>query len=158
MCTLRQVAGGLANKQMHERLFSESQFDVTNYRFWPLSDVDQPVCLNCIVVLLHSPRSRSVNPNGDRTMRLISSLIVCLGAACLSACATDYVSQLSEPNFGVRKLQYTPGDIDPVLLMNGSYASKKLNGTYGSAPLGAVCLTDYRCSPQAQQLPSGWDP
>jgi hypothetical protein len=32
-------------------------------------------------------------------MRLISSLMVCLA---LSACATDYVSQLYQPNYGVR--------------------------------------------------------
>jgi hypothetical protein len=84
-------------------------------------------------------------------MKLISLLIVCLG---LSACATDYVSQLSEPNFGVRGLHYTESSIDPTLLMNGSYASKQMNGLYGSA----FCLTDYRCSPQAQPSSSGWNP
>jgi hypothetical protein len=88
-------------------------------------------------------------------MRFISSFIVCLA---LSACATDYVSQISEPNFGVRGLHYSPGDVDPTLLMNGSYASKQMNGVYGSAPLGAVCLTNYRCSPQLQQSSSGWNP
>jgi len=85
-------------------------------------------------------------------MRLISTLIVCLG---LSACATDYVSQLSEPNFGVRTLKYSEADVDPTLMMNGIYASKRMNGVYGSR---AFCLTDYRCSSQAQQSPSGWDP
>jgi hypothetical protein len=85
-------------------------------------------------------------------MRLIASLIVCLG---LSACATDYASQLSEPNYGIRTLKYSEGDIDPTLLMNGSYASKQLNGLYGSR---AFCLTDYRCSPQAQQSSNGWNP
>jgi hypothetical protein len=88
-------------------------------------------------------------------MRLISSLMVCLA---LSACATDYVSQLSEPNFGVRGLHYSPADVDPVLLMNGSYASKQMNGLSGSNSLGAFCLTEYRCSPQAQQSSSGWNP
>jgi hypothetical protein len=73
----------------------------------------------------------------------------------LSACATDYVSQLSQPNYGIRSLHLTPGDIDPALLMNGSYASKQMNGFYGSR---ALCLTDYRCSPQAQQSSSGWNP
>jgi hypothetical protein len=87
-------------------------------------------------------------------MRLISFLIVCLG---LSACATDYASQLSEPNFGVRGLQITPGDIDPTFLMNGTYASKQMNGLY-SLPSGPFCLTNYRCSPQAQQSSSGWNP
>jgi hypothetical protein len=88
-------------------------------------------------------------------MRLISSLTVCLA---LSACATDYVSQLYQPNYGVRGLHYSPADVDPTLLMNGTYASEQMNGLYGSAPLGAICLTNYRCSPQAQQSSSGWDP
>jgi hypothetical protein len=87
-------------------------------------------------------------------MRLISSLTVCLA---LSACATDYASQLYEPNYGVRSLHYTESDIDPTLLMNGTYASKQMNGLY-SRPLGAFCLTDYRCSQQAQQSSHGWDP
>jgi hypothetical protein len=87
-------------------------------------------------------------------MRLIASLIVCLG---LSACATDYASQLSEPNYGIRSLHLTPGDIDPTLLMNGTYASKQMNGVY-VRPLGYFCATDYRCSPQAQQSSSGWNP
>jgi hypothetical protein len=84
-------------------------------------------------------------------MRLISSLILCLG---LSACATDYVSQLSEPNYGVRSLHYYPEDVDPTLLMNGTYASKQMNGFHVSKS----CLIDYRCSPQAQQSSSGWNP
>jgi hypothetical protein len=88
-------------------------------------------------------------------MRLISFLIICLG---LSACATDYVSQLYEPNYGRRGLHYTESDIDPTLLMNGSYASKQMNGLYGSKPLGAFCLTDYRCSRQAQPSSAGWNP
>jgi hypothetical protein len=87
-------------------------------------------------------------------MRLISSLTVCLG---LSACATDYVSQLYQPNYGLRSLHYTEGHIDPTLLMNGTYASKQMNGLYAK-PLGAFCLTDYRCSPQMQQSSSGWNP
>jgi hypothetical protein len=88
-------------------------------------------------------------------MRLISSLLACLA---LSACATDYVSQLSEPNYGLRGLHYTESDIDPILLMNGTYASKQMNGPYGPKSSGVFCLTDYRCSPQAQQSSSGWNP
>ncbi len=84
-------------------------------------------------------------------MRLIVPVILCLS---LSACATDYESQLYQPNFGVRGLHYTESDVDPTLLMNGSYASKKMNGLYGSA----FCSNAYRCSPQAQQSSSGWDP
>jgi hypothetical protein len=85
-------------------------------------------------------------------MRLISILIGCLG---ISACATDYTSQLYEPNYGIRTLKYSEGDVDPTLLMNGIYASKQMSGLYGSR---AFCLTDYRCSPQAQQSSSGWNP
>jgi hypothetical protein len=60
-------------------------------------------------------------------MRLISLLMICLG---LSACATDYASQLSEPGFGIRGLHLSPQNVDPTLLMNGAYASKQLNGYY----------------------------
>jgi len=88
-------------------------------------------------------------------MRLISLLTICLG---LSACATDYASQLYEPNYGVQSLHYTESDIDPTLLMNGTYASKQMNGLYGSKSLGVFCLTDYRCSQQAQQSSNGWNP
>ena len=88
-------------------------------------------------------------------MKLISSLIVCLA---LSACATDYASQLYEPNYGIRSLHYGPGDVDPTLLMDGTSASKQMSGLYGSKSLGVFCLTDYRCSPQAQQSSNGWNP
>jgi len=88
-------------------------------------------------------------------MKPITLLIISLG---LSACATDYVSQLSEPNYGIRSLKYTEGTIDPTLLMNGTYASKQMNGLYVSKYSGPFCLTDYRCSPQAQQSSSGWNP
>jgi hypothetical protein len=87
-------------------------------------------------------------------MRLVLSLTICLG---LSACATDYVSQLSEPDFGRRGLHYSPENVDPILMMNGTYASKQMNGLYLSQPSGAFC-TDYRCSQQAQQWSSGWNP
>jgi hypothetical protein len=72
-------------------------------------------------------------------MRLISTLIVCLA---LSACATDYVSQLSEPDHGVRHLRYTSETLDPTYLMNGTYAAKQMHGLYVSKPSGS----------------SGWDP
>lgn len=84
-------------------------------------------------------------------MKLISSMIICLA---LSACATDYVSQLSEPNYGMRGLHYTEENVDPAMMMDGVYASKKLNGS--SMPLGAFCLTDYGCSQQSQL--SAWTP
>jgi hypothetical protein len=82
-------------------------------------------------------------------MRLVSAFIVCLA---LSACATDYVSQLYQPNYGVRGMHYTESNVDPTLLMNGSYASKQSKGFYGSS---AFCPNDYRCSPLAQQRSSG---
>jgi hypothetical protein len=88
-------------------------------------------------------------------MKLISCLIICLT---LSACATDYASQLSEPNFDIRGLHFSEENVDPALLMNGIYASKQMNGTIVSKPLGAFCLTDYRCSQQSQLWSSGWAP
>jgi hypothetical protein len=45
--------------------------------------------------------------------------------------------------------------MDPTLMMNGVYASKQMNGSLQVQPLGAFCLTDYRCSPLSS---SGWDP
>ncbi len=88
-------------------------------------------------------------------MKLISFLIIC---PALSACATDYVSQLSEPNFGMwQRVHYSEeNNMDATLMMNGIYASKQMNGP--SMPLGAFCLTDYRCSQQSQLGSSGWAP
>jgi hypothetical protein len=94
----------------------------------------------------------NANPVRSEAMRIISALIVCLA---LSACATDYVSQMYQPNYGVRGLHYTESNIDPTLIMNGSYAAKQSNGLYESS---AFCLNDYRCSPLTQQRSSGWDP
>ena len=92
-------------------------------------------------------------------MKLISSLIICLA---LSACATDYVSQLSGANYGVHdSLHYSGGTVDPTLLMNGVYASKQMHGPEASGsltPLGAFCLTAYSCSQQPQLWSSGWAP
>jgi hypothetical protein len=77
-------------------------------------------------------------------MKLISSLGLCLA---LSACATDYASQLSESNFGYRTL-YSRDPADPAQLMNG---------LYNSGPAGtAVCLT--RCSGEAPLWSSGFAP
>jgi hypothetical protein len=85
-------------------------------------------------------------------MKLISSLIICLG---LSACATDYSSQLYEPGYGMRGVHLSPANVDPTLLMNGEYASKQLNGLSLSQSSGAFC-TGIRCS--QQQWSSGWNP
>jgi len=74
-------------------------------------------------------------------VRLISALTICLA---LSACATDYVSQLSEPDHGVRHLRYTSETLDPTSLMNGTYAAKQMHGLYVSKPSGSQW--------------SGWDP
>jgi len=77
-------------------------------------------------------------------MKLISSLGLCLA---LSACATDYASQLSESNFGYRTL-YSRDPADPAQLMNG---------LYNPGPAGtAVCLT--RCSGEAPLWSSGFAP
>ena len=86
-------------------------------------------------------------------VKLISAIVVCVA---LSACATDYVSQLAEPNYGLHRMHYTEGNVDPTMLMNGTYASKQSNGP--SMSLGAFCLTDNRCSPPSQLSSSGWDP
>jgi hypothetical protein len=77
-------------------------------------------------------------------MKLISSLGLSL---VLSGCATDYASQLSEPNFGYRVL-YSRDPADPAQLMNGLY-------TLGSAGT-AFCLT--RCSREAPLWASGFAP
>jgi hypothetical protein len=84
------------------------------------------------------------------TVKWISPVVIFMA---LSACATDYVSQLSEPNFGANHLKLTEGSVDPTMLMNGTYASKQL---YGSA-VGTVCMTD-RCTQQAPLWSSGWRP
>jgi hypothetical protein len=87
-------------------------------------------------------------------VKLVSSLVICLA---LSGCATDYASQLSEPNYGRQSgLHYSEETMDPTLMMNGIYASKQLNDA--SIPLGAFCLTEYRCSQQSQLWSSGWAP
>lgn len=85
-----------------------------------------------------------------RAVKLMSPLIIGLA---LSACATDYVSQLSEPNYGRHGLHYLEENVDPTLMMNGIYASKQMNGS----PLGAFCLTD-RCSQSAPLWSSGFAP
>jgi hypothetical protein len=77
-------------------------------------------------------------------MKLISSLGLCLA---LSACATDYASQLSESNYGYRVL-YSRDPADPAQLMNGLYTS----GPAGTA----FCLT--RCSREAPLWSSGFAP
>jgi len=77
-------------------------------------------------------------------MKLISCLGLCLA---LSACATDYASQLSESNFGYRVL-YSRDPADPAQLMNGLYTS---------GPVGTVfCST--RCSREAPLWASGFAP
>jgi len=86
-------------------------------------------------------------------VKLVSPIVV--GVA-ISVCATDYGSQLAEPNYGRHGKHYTEGNMDPTMLMNGIYASKQLNGP--SMPLAAFCLTDYRCSLQSQLSSSGWAP
>ena len=76
-------------------------------------------------------------------MKVISILGLCLA---LSACATDYASQLSESHFGYRVLD-SKDTLDPVQLSNGMYVS---------GPSAAFCST--RCSQQAQLWSSGFAP
>jgi hypothetical protein len=68
-------------------------------------------------------------------VKLISPLIIGLA---LSACATDYASQLSEPHFGARALN-SRDSMDPAVMMNGLYVSR---------PVGTYCLAAYGCSQQ----------
>lgn len=86
-------------------------------------------------------------------MKILLSLVICLA---LSGCATDYASQLAEPGFGYRRLDYSEGNVDPAMLMNGTYASRQLSSPL--MPWGAFCLTDNRCSQQSQLQSSGWAP
>ena len=83
-------------------------------------------------------------------IKLISPIVVCVA---LSACATDYVSQLSDPTAGALRVRYSEGNVDPAMLMDGTYASKQL---YGSS-FGTLCMTD-RCSQQGPLWSSGWAP
>lgn len=85
-----------------------------------------------------------------RVVKLISPAII--GFA-LSACATDYVSQLSQPNFGKHGLHYSEENVDSALMENGVYASKQMSGS----PLGAFCSTN-RCSQAAPLWSSGFTP
>jgi hypothetical protein len=68
----------------------------------------------------------------------------------LSACATrDYVSDMYQPNFGLRKYPHfdASGDPDPAAVANGLYTSR---------PLQRPC---YLCSPsQAPFTQAGWSP
>jgi hypothetical protein len=68
----------------------------------------------------------------------IGLLVLCLG---LCACATnDYVSQLSQANFGLR--------VRPSVNVD---SSALMNGPYGPAPSQAACAAaDYSCSPQVR--------
>jgi hypothetical protein len=45
-------------------------------------------------------------------VKLISPIVVCVA---LSACATDYGSQLAEPNYGRHGMHYTEGNVDPTM-------------------------------------------
>jgi hypothetical protein len=66
----------------------------------------------------------------------------------LSACATDYTSQLAEPNFG-RQVLNSKDSLDPSQLTNGLYLSR---------PAAAFCLSTYGCSQQPPLWASGFAP
>jgi hypothetical protein len=72
-------------------------------------------------------------------MKLILSLGLCLA---LSACATDYASQLSQSNFGYRPL-HSRDPMDPAQVTNGLYTPRAAgaafcsNRCYSEAPLWA---------------------
>jgi hypothetical protein len=77
-------------------------------------------------------------------------IIVC---AALSACATDYVSRLANHDLAGPSVLYSEGNVDPTLLMDGTYASKQL---YGPS-FDAFCLTEG-CSRRTPLWSSGWAP
>lgn len=79
-------------------------------------------------------------------MRLIASLVMCLA---LTACATDYGSQLLAPNFGRQSLYPSDAMLDPSQLMDGAYSL---------GPGASFCLTTTSCSRQAPLWSSGWAP
>ncbi len=118
-------------------------------------------CFDFMIVLLKYSRKskrslwRRVTHIGG-SMKLISSLIICLA---LSACAADYVSQLSGPNYGLHVLN-SDENVDSRLLMNGVYAPKPFGvSPYAATPYAPSCLTaEYRCSPQAQSAWSSFEP
>ena len=83
-------------------------------------------------------------------VKLISPIVACVA---LSACATDYVSRLTDPSAGAPSVRYSERTVDPTMLMNGTYASKQLSGS----SFGTLCMTD-RCSQQAPLWSSGWAP
>jgi hypothetical protein len=83
-------------------------------------------------------------------IKLISPIV---GCAALSACATDYVSRLTDPSSGAPSVRYSEGNVDPAMLMNGTYASKQLSGS----SFGTFCITD-RCAQQTPLWSSGWAP
>ena len=67
----------------------------------------------------------------------------------LSACATrDYVSDMYQPNYGLRVLPHFDASVDPdpMAIANGLYAPR---------PLHDPC---YRCSSQSQFNWAGWSP
>ena len=89
-------------------------------------------------------------------MKAITLVIVGLA---LSACATDYTSELYQPDFGKQpSLHYSEqGNMDPAFYMNGTYASKQMFGSYAAAPYGFFC-TSPGCSQQAPFWAQGWSP
>jgi hypothetical protein len=89
-------------------------------------------------------------------MKLISSLIICLA---LSACATDYVSQLSQSNYGKPVLN-SEENVDPAQVMNGVYAPRSFGASpYVATPYVPSCVTaEYRCSQQMQSAWSSFEP
>lgn len=101
------------------------------------------LCIDPAVVLFHK---NSVANARWPDMKLIWSAKLVSAVICsmaLSACATtDYVSQLSQPNFGVRAPHAF--SLEPSAIMYGPFAPK---------PSQVPCVAaDYRCTPQMQLL------
>jgi hypothetical protein len=80
-------------------------------------------------------------------VKLISSMIACVA---LSACATDYVSRLAAHDLARPSVSYSEGNVDPTMIMDGTYASKQLYGPSFCANAG--------CSRESPLWSSGWAP
>ena len=84
------------------------------------------------------------------SLRRSTQSALLIAVSLLGGCATrDYVSDMSEPNFGLRVFPHfdASADPDPVAVENGLYSSRALQGP---------C---YLCSPsQSQFSRAGWSP
>jgi len=89
----------------------------------------------------------------------LKCVAVFIASAVLTACATDYASELYKPNFGLPALN-SDDNVDSRLLMNGLYAAKPFGvSPYAANPYASPCLTaEYGCTQRTQSAWSSFDP